>query len=126
MMYLLDTHALLWYLRDSQDISPLARETINTADYVAVSIASLWEIAIKRSLGKLLIEIGPSAIEKLCRERDITVLPIGADELEIVQNLPKIHGDPFDRIIVATALAKGLTIITRDRTIPRYSVKTLW
>lgn len=125
-MYLLDTHALLWYLRDSQDISPLARETIDNADHVAVSIASLWEIAIKRSIGKLQIEIGPSAIETLCRERYITVLPIGADALEIVQNLPKIHGDPFDRIIVATAQAKGLTIITRDRTIPLYSVKTLW
>lgn len=125
-MFLLDTHALLWYLRDSQDISPLARETIDNADHVAVSIASLWEIAIKRSIGKLQIEIGPSAIEMLCRERDITVLPISADALEIVQNLPKIHGDPFDRIIVATAQAKGLTIITRDRIIPQYSVKTLW
>ena len=125
-MYLLDTHALLWYLRDSQDISSLARTTINNAKYVAVSIASFWEIAIKRSIGKLQMEIGPSAIEALCRERDITVLPIETEALDLVQELPKIHGDPFDRILVATAQAKGLTIITRDRTIPKYPVKTLW
>ena len=125
-MYLLDTHALLWYFRDSQEISSLARTTIDNADYVAVSVASLWEIAIKRSIGKLQMEMGPAAIEALCRERDIAVLPIGIDALEVVQNLPKIHGDPFDRLIVATAQTKGLTIITRDRTIPQYSVKTLW
>ena len=125
-MYLLDTHALLWYLRDSQEISPLARTTIDNADYVAVSVASLWELAIKRSVGKLQMEIGPAAIESLCREHDIAVFPIGIDALEIVQELPKIHGDPFDRLIVATAQAKGLTIITRDLTIPKYPVKTLW
>ena len=125
-MYLLDTHALLWYFRDSQEISPLARTTIDNADYIAVSVESLWEIAIKRSIGKLQMEMGPAAIEALCRERDIAVLPIGIDALEVVQNLPKIHGDPFDRLIVATAQTKGLTIITRDRTIPQYPVNTLW
>ena len=60
-MYLLDTHTLLWYLRESQELSKLARQTIDNADYVAVSIASLWEIAIKRSIGKLEIAIGPFA-----------------------------------------------------------------
>ena len=125
-MYLLDTHTLLWYLRDTQDLSLLARQTIDNADYVAVSIASLWEIAIKRSIGKLQIEIGPFAIELLCRARDIAVIPIRSAALEKIQTLPKIHGDPFDRVIIATALAGDLTIITRDKTIPKYPVNTLW
>ncbi len=125
-MYLLDTHTLLWYLRDSQELSKLARQTIDNADYVAVSIASLWEIAIKRSIGKLQIEVGPSAIELLCQERDIVVMPIRSAALEKIQTLPKIHGDPFDRVIIATAQVCDLTIITRDGTIPQYPVKTLW
>ena len=54
------------------------------------------------------------------------LLDIGTEVLDLVQELPKIHGDPFDRILVATAQAKGLTIITRDRTIPKYPVKILW
>lgn len=125
-MYLLDTHTLLWYLRDSSEISSLARQTISNANYVAISIASLWEIAIKRSIGKLQISVGPASLESLCMERDITVLPIGTDALEMIQKLPNIHGDPFDRILIATAQTKGLTIITRDKTIPKYPVKTLW
>ena len=125
-MYLLDTHTLLWYLRDTQDLSLLVRQTIDNADYVAVSIASLWEIAIKRSIGKLQIEIGPFAIELLCRARDIAVIPIRSAALGKIQALPKIHGDPFDRVIIATALAGDLTIITRDKTIPKYPVNTLW
>ena len=125
-MYLLDTHTLLWYLRNSQELSNLARQTIDTADYVAVSIASLWEIAIKRSIGKLQIAVGPLALELLCRERDIAVLPIHSAALEKIQTLPKIHGDPFDRMIIAQALEGGLTIITRDKIIPQYPVPTIW
>jgi PIN domain nuclease of toxin-antitoxin system len=125
-MYLLDTHTLLWYLRDSQELSELARQTIDNADYVAVSIASLWEIAIKRSIGKLQISMGPFALELLCRERDIAVLPIRSVVLEKIQTLPKIHRDPFDRLLIAQALENSMTIITRDKTIPQYPVPTIW
>jgi PIN domain nuclease of toxin-antitoxin system len=125
-MYLLDTHTLLWYLRDSHELSELAHKTIDEADDVAVSVASLWEIAIKRNIGKLRMEVGPLAIEAMCRERDITVIPIRSAALEIIQTLPKIHHDPFDRMIIATAQAGGLIIITHDMTISRYPVVTLW
>ena len=125
-MYLLDTHALLWYLRDAMELSPVARREIDNADFVFVSMASLWEIAIKRSIGKIRLEADTAEIAAMCRERSIDLVPIDTAAMDALMTLPKIHGDPFDRIIIATALTRGLTVITRDGIIPNYPVKTLW
>ncbi len=125
-MYIIDTHALLWYLRNSGDLSKTALNTINTADIIYTSVASLWEIAIKQSIGKLDLDFSISQIENLCTEKDIQILPIKSIHLDELKNLPKHHGDPFDRLIIAQALAENLTIITRDSTIPNYPVRTLW
>ena len=120
-MYILDTHTLLWYLRDSEELSDTARNTINDSDYVCVSAASLWEIAIKHSIGKLDLEFTISQIEDLCSDKDIYILHL--DELK---KLPNHHNDPFDRLIICQAIAENTTIITRDTIIPKYPVKTLW
>ncbi len=125
-MYLLDTHAMLWYLRDSSELSASAHSLIDKAEYVAVSIASFWEIAIKQSVGKMQFCMTIPELESLCLDRDIQVLPIQSVVLEQIKSLPKIHGDPFDRLIIAQAQIGKMTIITRDRMIPQYPVPTIW
>ena len=125
-MYLLDTHAMLWYLRDSPELSASAHSLIDNAEFVAVSIASFWEIAIKQSIGKMQFCMTIPELESLCLDRDIQVLPIQSVVLEQIKSLPKIHGDPFDRLIIAQAQIGKMTIITRDRIIPQYPVPTIW
>ena len=125
-MYLLDTHVMLWYLRDSSELSASAHSLIDKAEYVAVSIASFWEIAIKQSIGKMQFCMTIPELESLCLDRDIQVLPIQSVVLEQIKSLPKIHGDPFDRLIIAQAQIDKMTIITRDRMIPQYPVPTIW
>ena len=125
-MYLLDTHAMLWYLRDSPELSASAHSLIDNAEYVAISIASFWEIAIKQSIGKMQFCMTIPELESLCVDRDIQVLPIQSVVLEQIKSLPKIHGDPFDRFIIAQAQIGRMTIITRDRIIPQYPVPTIW
>ena len=125
-MYLLDTHAMLWYLRDSPELSASAHALIDNAEYVAVSIASFWEIAIKQCIGKMQFCMTIPELESLCLDRDIQVLPIQSIVLEQIKSLPKIHGDPFDRLIIAQAQIGKMTIITRDRIIPQYPVPTIW
>ena len=125
-MYLLDTHAMLWYLRDSPELSASAHSLIDNAEFVAVSIASFWEIAIKQSIGKMQFCMTIPELESLCLDRDIQVLPIQSVVLEQIKSLPKIHGDPFDRLIIAQAQIGKMTVITRDRMIPQYHVPTIW
>ena len=125
-MHILDTHTLLWYLSDSVNLSEKLKQFINECETVAVSIASLWEIAIKQSLGKLKIEASISEIEQLCYQKDILVLPINSSELDLLKSLPKLHGDPFDRLIICQTLRESAVLITKDSIIPEYPVKTLW
>ena len=125
-MYLIDTLALLWYLRDSEELSSRAREIIDNADEIFTSVASLWEVAIKSSIGKLDIDFSIAQIEALCIEKDIALLPIKSNHLDDLKNLEKHHNDPFDRLIISQARTENLTIITRDTIIPKYDVQTLW
>lgn len=125
-MFIIDTHALLWYLRNSDDLSETAHKIIDTEEQIFTSVASLWEIAIKHSIGKLHLEFSISQIENLCKEKEITILPIKAIHLDELEHLPKIHNDPFDRLIICQARTENLSIITRDSIIPQYDVQTVW
>ena len=125
-MYLLDTHTLLWFLRDSPQLSKKALEIITTENKVYVSIASLWEIAIKKSIGKLEFEHSIEKIAELCHEKDILILQIQPKYFDKIIELPNIHNDPFDRLIISQAIIENLVIITKDTIIPKYSVKTIW
>mgnify|MGYP000992066257 FL=1 len=124
-MYLLDTHTLLWFLRDSPQLSKKALGIITTENKVYVSIASLWEIAIKKSIGKLEFEHSIEKIAELCHEKDILILQIQPKYFDKIIKLPNIHNDPFDRLIIAQAIIENLVIITKDTIIPKYSVKTI-
>lgn len=121
--YLLDTHALLWWLADDPLLGCKARAIIGDGTRpIFVSAASTWEIAIKKRLGKL---IAPGNISQIIAEERFTGLDISLSHGEQAGALPAIHRDPFDRMLVAQALAEGLVVITADRFIPKYDVETM-
>ena len=125
-MILLDTHAFLWFLIDDSRLPAKIKDKIETDKDVFVSIASFWEIAIKNSLGKLQLPASITEMMEVCRSLQITVLPINAAQLERLKDLPWIHRDPFDRLLICQALEKDLTLITVDSNIVKYDVKTDW
>ena len=126
--YLLDTHAFLWYFEDSDKLSETAAgiiEDMNLQKYV--SIASLWEFSIKYSIGKLQFDGGLSNLWDMILQNSFTILPITQSYLSnIILNLPFIHRDPFDRLIIATAKADNMTILTDDENIQKYDVSFIW
>jgi len=127
MKYLLDTHALIWLIEASSKVSPEIREALKfPGNLVYLSSASLWEIAIKTGLGKLDLKM---PFEKLLVDlngTNIIILQIENEYLRELSVLPAIHKDPFDRLLVSTALAEGLTIITADENIQKYDVSWIW
>ena len=126
-MYLLDTCAFIWYIETSGRLPEAVREIIDTSENIYLSQATLWEIAIKQTTGKISLPMTSFELEDKCGEEKITVLPLECRYFERIKQLPLIHRDPFDRIIIASAIEEGYTILTSDEIIPRYSgVKTLW
>jgi PIN domain nuclease of toxin-antitoxin system len=127
MRLLLDTHVLLWFLREPHKLSPPALAAIASASQVGVSIVSLWEIAIKVSLNKLQLpksydELFPQSII----DSGLDLLPVDPTHLSHVVGLPWHHRDPFDRLLVAQAKAEGVTLISADASLGQYSVPVLW
>lgn len=126
-MYLLDTNALLYFLYDSTKLSEKASDIIyRNNEKIHVSIASFWEIAIKSSIGKLVIKSSISKIAETCEKEQLDILSIKPLHLDNIRHLPRIHGDPFDRLIISQAMTENFVIITKDGTIPQYDIKTIW
>ena len=125
MKYLLDTQALLLYLLDDSNLSKMARETIDTSECF-YSKVSLWEIAIKQSLGTLQYKESVPSIIKLCEIEEFINLSVTGTHIEQIKTLPFIHNDPFDRLLIAQAQIENLTLITKDHIILKYDVKTFW
>ena len=126
MKYLLDTNALLYMFSAPSELSARARRIVRGESDLSVSVASFWEIAIKQSIGKLQFNMTIPELESLCQEREIKVLGLSSASIEGIKELPKIHGDPFDRILVAQARMENMVIVTRDGIIPQYLVRTIW
>jgi PIN domain nuclease of toxin-antitoxin system len=121
MSYLLDTHVLLWWMDDAPRLQSGVRDLISNPDQdVAVSAASIWEAAIKRAIGKLRFDTSV-LLQALHRGR-VRVLPITAEHALAAGDLPRHHDDPFDRMLVAQAVAEGLSIITHDGRLQQYGV----
>ena len=128
MKAILDTHAFLWWITDSDDISQEAREIISDAqNELFLSAASAWEIAIMTQLGRLEFVGDPEKVipEQLSLNR-ITGLPIQISHALYVHRLPNLHRDPFDRLLVAQSWLEEMPIITRDPDIVQYNVETIW
>jgi PIN domain nuclease of toxin-antitoxin system len=120
---LLDTHVLLWALGRPQRIRAETRRRIEQPDrFVFVSVVSAWEIEIKRALGKLRAPLDLTA--QLTRLR-FTELPVRLRHVDALRDLPPLHRDPFDRMLVAQAGADGLTLVTADDRLRAYDVATL-
>lgn len=125
--YLLDTHTLLWMQDDNKTLSTTAREILEDSRCnLYLSIASLWEISIKQSLGKLQLEYTLDELSESCLLSNILVLPIQLSALNILKNLPFIHRDPFDRIIVSTAIDMNFNLITKDLNLHKYDANIVW
>ena len=123
MKLLLDTHAYLWYFEDSDKLGETAAGLIEDDSVQKyVSIASLWEFAIKYSIGSLRFEGGISHLWEMILKNGFTILPIERSYLDGIIGMPYIHRDPFDRLIVATAAAEDMTILTVDENIQKYDV----
>ena len=124
--FLLDTHAFIWLTENDSSLPDNLRITINTTDIVYLSIASLWEIAIKLNLGKLSLQRSYETIGSAIDTSDILILPISFADTVQVRNLPLHHGDPFDRMLIAQAINHSLIIISRDKKFDAYSVQRMW
>ncbi len=123
MRYLLDTHTFLWWMDDPSLLSDQAKSAIkNGRNTVYVSAAGIWEIVIKRALGKLEI---PHNIEEALKANRFFELPITMAHALVVETLPGHHRDPFDRMLIAQSISEGLTLVTRDPDILKYSVTYL-
>lgn len=123
MKFLLDTHTLIWWLTNEPTLSQKARKAIADPDnLVFVSAASAWEIAIKKSIGKL---NAPDDLAAQIETKDFQPLPIDISHALYVEKLPLHHSDPFDRIIIAQGICEKMKIITRDRKFDAYPVGVL-
>ncbi|CAN5646768.1 type II toxin-antitoxin system VapC family toxin [soil metagenome] len=129
MRILLDTHAFLWWASErGARLSDRGRDLLGDGtNEVALSLASVWEIAIKVGVGRIDL---PDAVERYIPERlrhdGFDLMSIELPHVFRAGELPRIHGDPFDRMIVAQAQIEGLPILTADPGISRYDVETIW
>ena len=128
MRILLDTHAFLWWITDHPKLSDQARNVItNTENEIYLSAASCWEIVIQAKLGRLeLPEKLHIFIPEQLHINHFLSLPILISHALAVYQLPKLHNDPFDRILIAQARADKLSILTTDSLISKYGVDVIW
>ncbi|MGW5670020.1 type II toxin-antitoxin system VapC family toxin [Micromonospora sp. NPDC003776] len=122
MSLLLDTHVVLWWLTDDQTLSADLKDLIDTQPEVYLSAVTVWEVAIKQALGKL---SGPPDLAARVAHAGLRELPIRHDHAVEAGQLPPIHRDPFDRMLVAQTRIEGLTLVTRDGHIQKYDVPVL-
>jgi PIN domain nuclease of toxin-antitoxin system len=125
MTLLLDTHTLIWFLENDPRLPTTTRTQIETTKTVFVSIASLWEIAIKANIGKLTLSFPFNTIQPSLATADINQLPISFDDLQTYLSLPLHHRDPFDRILIAQAMNHSLTLVSQDSQMDKYDIKRL-
>lgn len=124
---LLDTHAAIWFIDGNGLLSQKAKTQIEDENAINfVSIASLWEIAIKVSLGKLELKTSFNQINKKLVENGLEILPVTFEDTVVISSLPFHHRDPFDRIIIAQALTNKMTIISKDAQFSSYGAKVIW
>ncbi len=127
MKLLLDTHTFLWFVDDDSRLSFDAKMRLESDVDLLLSVASLWEIAIKMSIGKLAL---PDTFDRFIPQQlaltDIEILPIQLTHLNLVTTLPLHHRDPFDRLLIAQSIAEQIPIVSADGMFDNYGVKREW
>lgn len=127
MNLLIDTHALIWFLNGDEQLSKKAKYAIEEdSNNKIVSIASIWEIAIKVSLKRLKFAHGFEQFLTLIEDNGFEILPISFEHAVILSNLEFIHRDPFDRLLIAQCKSEGLSIISKDELIGQYNIPLIW
>jgi len=124
---LLDTHTILWFFDEVNNLSEAAYKAImNPGNEKYVSIASAWEVAIKISLEKLSFTGGTANFLAAVEESGFTLLPIKGEYVKLVESLPFLHRDPFDRMLVVSAVYEGMCLVSADTNIQKYDASIIW
>lgn len=127
MNLLLDTHAFLWFIAGDERLPEnIVEKIIDPANSCYVSLASIWEIAIKLSQDKLAIKGGFNTIEDFLTNNDISILYVSIPHTRKLLNLDHLHEDPFDRMIITQAMIENMVIVTKDPIFKEYKVPVLW
>lgn len=127
MNLLLDTHTLIWFLNGDGKLSDRVKTVIEDPNNSRiVSIASIWEIAIKISLDKFRFQKGFKFFLDMVEENGFDILPVTFEHAMVVSTLEFIHRDPFDRLLIAQCKADNLILATKDENIKRYNIQTIW
>lgn len=124
--YLLDTHAIYWATQSPENLSKAARKIITGPGPLVVSVASLWEIILKSRKQSLAIADPVAWWDRALADLGAGVLSIRANHVRVLDSLPEIHRDPFDRILIAQAAADGLILVSGDETIQQYPINVVW
>jgi PIN domain nuclease of toxin-antitoxin system len=123
---LLDTHILLWAAGQPERLSESARTLLTTPENILFfSVASIWEIVIKRGLGRDDFKVNPRRLRKMLIAHGYSELSVGAEHVLAVESLPPIHKDPFDRLLLAQARTEGMLLLTVDASVSQYKESVL-
>jgi len=128
MKYLLDTHALLWIAMESENLSDKVKQVFldNTNDFY-LSAASIWEMAIKISLQKLILSEGlMKFVDKHVIGNNIQILQVNIEHIYPLENLPFHHRDPFDRLLISQCMYEKMHLLSNDKIFDKYPVKRMW
>jgi PIN domain nuclease of toxin-antitoxin system len=127
MKLLLDTHTLIWFFSGNNELSEeVVSEIENENNTIFVSIASLWEIGIKESIGKIKIKGGLSQLMTEILKSNIEIIPISIEDILVLTTLEFFHRDPFDRLIIAQGMNEQCVLISKDEQLKKYRIPILW
>jgi len=128
MNFLLDTHTVLWFLNgDKTSLSETAKEIIQDQQHTKfVSMVSIWEVGIKINIGKLVFPGNTNGFIQQVQKNGFEILPIDTSHIAAIEQLPLIHRDPFDRLLIATAIIEQIGLISCDSNIKLYQVNRIW
>ncbi|MFB2919168.1 MULTISPECIES: type II toxin-antitoxin system VapC family toxin [Aerosakkonema] len=128
MQLLLDTHVIIWFFSGDIKLSDTARNLIEDIDNIKyISVASVWEMAIKQSKGKLTLSVGlDDYIQEKIKLKDFELLNIKLSHLKVISHLNFYHNDPFDRLLIAQAIVENISIISQDPMFNLYPIHLIW
>jgi PIN domain nuclease of toxin-antitoxin system len=127
MKGILDTHTFIWWDSDPTKLSPAANLFLkDPANFLLLSVASVWEIIIKVQVGKLAVRMPLPGMLAQQQSNGLVILPIKVDHALAVESLPLVHKDPFDRLLIAQAQVENAVVLTNDAVFSHYSVQVVW